>query len=613
MCLCNNVTPVADDNDPNKMTYQASSPDEVALVKFAVTLNMRLVGRTDKEIKLTDAADNTEEFEVLANFPFSSDTKRMGIILKNKKHGHIIYYLKGAENVMMRFVKDEYVNYIAENAENLATKGLRTLVLSQKLIPQDYFDKWNKEYEEAKTSMEDRQQKIADVVSKLENNMDFLCVTGVEDLLQDDVATTIDNLRNAGMKVWMLTGDKVETATCISISAGLKAKTHKIYTIKNDEIKSEAKNEEKPPENVLLSKFEEYKRKINIDPHLFIIDGDTLDLALKNCEKDFFETAMLAPSVVCCRCSPTQKRIIVKTIKKYTDARTAAVGDGGNDVAMIQEADVGIGIVGKEGLQASLAADYSIMEFRSLNMLLLWFGRIAYKNTSMMSNFIIHRGLIIAFNQFIFSCIFYFNPVPLYSGFLSFGYSTIFTSLPCICVLLDQDVNKNNVLTFPTLYKILLKGRELNLKSFLFWLFKSIFQAFIIMFGSIILFEDTIFLKIVTVTFTALIYLEVLNVYLEINKYHWFMGISFGATLLVYLLTIGLLNNYLDIYFIFEWGTFFKIPLIAVISWAPFFIGSFIKKKFFPETIEKLNQAKSLELKSEEKKEGKKEGTPEFD
>ena len=613
MCLCNNVTPVADDNDPNKMTYQASSPDEVALVKFAVTLNMRLVGRTDKEIKLTDAADNTEEFEVLANFPFSSDTKRMGIILKNKKHGHIIYYLKGAENVMMRFVKDEYVNYIAENAENLATKGLRTLVLSQKLIPQDYFDKWNKEYEEAKTSMEDRQQKIADVVSKLENNMDFLCVTGVEDLLQDDVATTIDNLRNAGMKVWMLTGDKVETATCISISAGLKAKTHKIYTIKNDEIKSEAKNEEKPPENVLLSKFEEYKRKINIDPHLFIIDGDTLDLALKNCEKDFFETAMLAPSVVCCRCSPTQKRIIVKTIKKYTDARTAAVGDGGNDVAMIQEADVGIGIVGKEGLQASLAADYSIMEFRSLNMLLLWFGRIAYKNTSMMSNFIIHRGLIIAFNQFIFSCIFYFNPVPLYSGFLSFGYSTIFTSLPCICVLLDQDVVKNNVLTFPTLYKILLKGRELNLKSFLFWLFKSIFQAFIIMFGSIILFEDTIFLKIVTVTFTALIYLEVLNVYLEINKFHWFMGISFFATLLVYLLTIGLLNNYLDIYFIFEWGTFFKIPLIAVISWAPFFIGSFIKKKFFPETIEKLNQAKSLELKSEEKKEGKKEGTPEFD
>ena len=604
MCLCNNVTPIVDDNDNSKMTYQASSPDEVALVKFAETLDMKLVARTDKLITIVDAAGNEEEFDVLANFPFSSDTKRMGIILKNRKHGHIIYYLKGAENVMMRFVKPDSVTTISEHAENLATKGLRTLVLTEKLISQEDFDEWNKEYEEAKTSMEDRQKKIAEVVSKLENNMEFLCVTGVEDLLQNDVATTIDNLRNAGMKVWMLTGDKVETATCISISAGLKAKMHKIYTIKNDEIKEEVRNDEKKTEiTVLLSKFDEYKRKISFDPHLFIIDGDTLDLALKNCEEDFFRTAMLAPSVVCCRCSPTQKRIIVHTIKKYTDARTAAVGDGGNDVAMIQEADVGIGIVGKEGLQASLAADYSILEFNYLNKLLLWFGRISYKNTAMMAKFIIHRGLIISFNQFIFSCIFYFNPVPLYSGFLSFGYSTIFTSLPCICVLLDQDVNKDNVLTFPTLYKLLLKGRELNLKNFLLWLFKSIFQAFIIMFGAILLFKDNIFLKIVTVTFTCLIYLEIFNVYLEINKYHWFMWVSFGSTLLVYLLTIGLLPNYLDIYFIFDLGTFFKIPLIAAVAWAPFFIVSKIKKWCFPEAIEKLNQAKSLELKTELKEE----------
>ena len=511
------------------------------------------------------------------------------------------------------------VGYINENSENLATKGLRTLVLTQKIIQEEEYNKWNEEYEEAKASMENRQQKISEVVSKLENNMDFLCVTGVEDLLQDQVATTIDNLRNAGMKVWMLTGDKVETATCISISAGLKAKTHKIYTIKNDEIKSAAseikeklrignfEGEEITNENMeakacakaLRNRFEEYKKKIIIDPHLFIIDGDTLDLALKNCEKDFFETAMQAPSVVCCRCSPTQKRIIVKTIKNYTEARTAAVGDGGNDVAMIQEADVGIGIVGKEGLQASLAADYSIKEFKSLNMLLLWFGRIAYKNTSMMSNFIIHRGLIIAFNQFIFSCIFYYNPIPLYSGLLTFGYSTVFTSLPCISVLLDQDVNKNNVLTFPTLYKLLLKGRELNFKSFLFWLFKSILQSTAIMFLAIAFFPENIYFKIVTVTFTALIYLEILNIYLSINKFHWFMGVSFGSTIAVYLLTIFLLKNYLDAYFLFEAETFFKIIPIALIAWLPFFIGTIIKKKFFPQTVEKINQVKNIELKND--------------
>ena len=344
MVLCNNVT-------PTETGYQASSPDEVALVKFADTLKMRLFHRTDKEIKIKNAIDNIEEFEVLANFPFSSDTKRMGIILKNKKYGHIIYYLKGAENVMMKFVKENYIGYIKENAENLATKGLRTLVLTQKIISEEEFDIWNKEYNEALVSMENRKENISKVVSKLENNMEFLCVTGVEDLLQDEVANTIDNLRNAGMKVWMLTGDKVETATCISISAGLKSKNQKIFTIRHDDLSNYGeKNNDEEKLNKLKSLFSEYNVKIKTDPHLFIIDGDSLDIALRNCEADFFNTAMKALSVVCCRCSPTQKRIIVKTIKKYTDARTAAVGDGGNDVAMIQEADVGIGIVGKEGL-----------------------------------------------------------------------------------------------------------------------------------------------------------------------------------------------------------------------------------------------------------------------
>ena len=584
MVLCNNVT-------PTETGYQASSPDEVALVKFADTLNMRLFHRTDKEIKMKDSADNIEEFEVLANFPFSSDTKRMGIILRNKKHGHIIYYLKGAENVMMKFVKKEYIGYIKENAENLATKGLRTLVLTQKIISKEDFEAWNREYQDATSSMENRKEKIAQTVSKLENNMDFLCVTGVEDLLQDDVANTIDNLRNAGMKVWMLTGDKVETATCISISAGIKAKNQKIFTITYDSLSDydDRDNTEKKLAK-LKELFEEYNKKIMHEPHLFIIDGDSLDLALKQCEKEFFTTAMKALSVVCCRCSPTQKRIIVKTIKKYTNARTAAVGDGGNDVAMIQEADVGIGIVGKEGLQASLAADYSIKEFKTLSGLLLWWGRIAYKNTSMVANFVIHRGLIISFNQFIFSLIFYYNAVALYNGMLCFGYSTIFTCTPSISILLDRDVDRENVLKFPTLYQVLLKGRELNFKNFLFWLFKSLFQSAVIMFGAVFMFEENIFLNIVTVSFTALIYLEILNVYMEINKCHKFMIFALLATFIVYTLTLFFLPSYLDVK-ILNFLVMVKIGILAVIAWVPFFIFSKVKKRFFPQTIEKLNQS----------------------
>ena len=383
----------------------------------------------------------------------------------------------------------------------------------------------------------------------------------------------------------MLTGDKVETATCISISAGLKAKNHKIFTLKLDEIKSDY--EEQTISN-LKDKFKEYNNIISVEPHILIIDGELLDLSLKNCEKEFFETAKNAPSVACCRCSPTQKRIVVKTIKKYINARTAAVGDGGNDVAMIQEADVGIGIVGKEGLQASLAADYSIKEFKSLNILLLWWGRMAYKNTSTMANFVIHRGLIISINQFIFSLMFYYNAVALYNGMLSLGYSTIYTCLPSISVLLDQDIDKENVLKFPTLYKILLKGRELNLKNFLWWFFKSVVQSGVIMIGSLVLFGDHLFLKIVTVSFTALIYLEILNVYMEINKFHRFMWFSLISTFIVYTLSLWLLPNVLDISYVFVADVFWRILFISIVAWAPFYIGNRVKKWLFPQEIEKL-------------------------
>ena len=590
MLLCNNVTPIIDEKDHEKITYQASSPDEIALVKFAETLNMKLINRTDKTLKIKDAAGNIEEFEVLANFPFSSERKRMGIILKNKKHKNIIFYLKGAENVMRNFSKEEYIGYINENAENLAVKGLRTLVLTQKLLNEEEFENWYKEYKEAITSMENRKEKIAEAISKLEYDMEFLCVTGVEDLLQDEVATTIENLRNAGMKIWMLTGDKVETATCISISAGIKGKNQKIFTVKYDDISSDDKSEVL---SNLKIKFKEYNNKNNVEPHIFIIDGELLDLALKNCEADFFETTKNSPSVVCCRCSPTQKRIVVKSIKKYIkNARTAAVGDGGNDVAMIQEADVGIGIVGKEGLQASLAADYSIKEFKSLNILLLWWGRLAYKNTSTLANFVIHKGLIISFNQFIFSMMFYFNAVPLYNGMLSLGYSTVFTCLPAISILLDQDIDKENVLKFPNLYKVLLKGRELNLKNFLWWFFKSAVQSGIIMLGSMILFKEHLFLKIITVTFTALIYLEILNVYMEINKFHKFMIVALILTWAVYTLSLWIFPHVLDISYVFEFSTIWRILLISFLSWAPFYITNRLKKLLFPKEIEKLKSKK---------------------
>jgi phospholipid-translocating ATPase len=600
MALCNNVTPIQEVSSTGEhiITYQASSPDEVALVKFAEKLKMRLIYRSDKEVKIKNANDVVEEYEILAIFPFSSDTKRMGTIVRNKKHGNIIFYMKGAENVIEKFVKEEYKGYIRENAENLASVGLRTLVLTQKILSDEFYQSWAREYNEALTSMENRKEKVASVVHKLEGNMDFLCVTGVEDLLQEDVDTTIENLRNAGIKIWMLTGDKVETATCISISAGLKSKSQRLFFIRSDkESSSSHSSYHKEALNEKIMEGLEKFRNMEKNSHVLIIDGDSLEIALSNYEEHFFKIAMDAPSVVCCRCSPTQKSRIVKTMKKYANMkRTCAIGDGGNDVAMIQEADVGIGIVGKEGLQASLAADYSITKFKHLNLLILWFGRLSYKNTATISKFVIHRGLIISLIQFIFSIIFYCSAVPIYNGMLILGYSTVYTNFPVISLLLDRDTKLKNVMKFPDLYKSLLKGRELSIKSFLWWVWKSLFQASVIMIGSILLFGESLYLKVATITFTCLIFAELLNVYSEIKNFQRLMLFSLAGTLLVYILSLILLKEILDVYYIFDIISLAKILFLTAISWLPFFTYEKFRSYLFPEAHEKLNLIQEIKV-----------------
>jgi len=178
LVLSNNVTPIK--GDDNKYIYEASSPDEIALVQLADSLKMQLIYRSDKMIIVKNANDYEEKYEILANFPFSSESKRMGIILRNIDHGHIVFYLKGAEVVIEQFVKPEYKSYIKENCEVLASSGLRTLVLTQKLLTEEMYNDWLKLYEEALLSMEDRKEKVKSAISLLENSMDFLCVTGVE-------------------------------------------------------------------------------------------------------------------------------------------------------------------------------------------------------------------------------------------------------------------------------------------------------------------------------------------------------------------------------------------------------------------------------------------------
>lgn len=337
----------------------------------------------------------------------------------------IIFYLKGADSIMNPRIQEYSRAWIMEECENLALSGLRTLVIAQKLIKKEDYDSWLKDYNEAQASMEKRAEKTREVVDRLEKDMELLGVTGVEDKLQVDIGITIELCRKAGIAVWMLTGDKVETACCIAISAGFKRTTENFFKIIDCKDPHDLQNTLNDFDNLLVSG----------EPVVLVIDGSSLGLALEHMSHLFFQTATKAGTVICCRCSPTQKALVTEGIKLTTGKKTLGIGDGGNDVGMIQKADVGVGIVGKEGKQAALASDFSILQFKDLVVLLLWHGRNAYKRTAVMANFVIHRGMVISVIQYIFQLIYYGVSIPIYNGWLMLGYSTLYTCFPVFALV----------------------------------------------------------------------------------------------------------------------------------------------------------------------------------
>ncbi|KAF8922857.1 putative aminophospholipid-translocase, partial [Dissophora ornata] len=320
-----------------------------------------------------------------------------------------------------------------------------------------------------------------------------------------------------------------------------------------------------------------------------VIDGESIQFYLDNLKESFITTTVQLPAVVCCRCSPTQKADIARLIKQYTKKRICCIGDGGNDVSMIQQADVGVGIVGKEGIQASLAADFSVNQFSYLTRLLLWHGRNSYKRSAKLSQFVIHRGLIISVMQAVFSAMFYFAPIALFQGWLIVGYTTLYTFAPVFSLVLDLDSAEDVVLIYPELYKDLRKGRSLSYKTFFNWLWISVYQGGMIMVLSILLHENQ-FVNIVSISFTALILNELLMVALEIETWNLLMILSEIVTLIIYGGSMAYLPTYFDLDFILTITFFEKLVVITIASAIPLFAIKEIRKYCAPTIHARLQR-----------------------
>ncbi|TGO49383.1 hypothetical protein BOTNAR_0433g00020 [Botryotinia narcissicola] len=586
LALCHNVTPTIEEiNGQDVTSYQASSPDEIAIVKWTEAVGLRLIHRDRKGMLLqsVDTGRSVVRVRILEVFPFTSEGKRMGIIVQfldgsetsstsNLEAGEIWFYQKGADTVMTSIVAAN--DWLDEETANMAREGLRTLVVGRKKMSVQNYKDFSQSYKEASVSISSRDTGMARVVSHfLKKDLELLGVTGVEDKLQKDVKPSLELLRNAGIKIWMLTGDKVETARCVAVSAKLVARGQYIHTI------------------------DKLRRKDNAQDHLdflrgktdacLLIDGESLALLLTHFRTEFISLAVLLPAVVACRCSPTQKADVAKLIREYTKKRVCCIGDGGNDVSMIQAADVGVGIVGKEGRQASLAADFSIEQFCHLTKLLVWHGRNSYKQSAKLAQFVIHRGLIISVAQTMYSIAIKFEPEGLYKDWLLVGYATVYTMAPVFSLVLDKDVDEDLANLYPELYKELTSGSSLSYRTFFVWVFVSIYQGGMIQGLSQILTEvDRP--RMVAVSFTVLVLNELTMVAFEITTWHPVMIVSLIGTGLLYLGSIPFLGGYFDLSFVVTWGFVWRVAAISAISLIPPYAGKLIRRTIKPPSYRKV-------------------------
>ncbi|ELQ74745.1 P-type ATPase (P-ATPase) Superfamily [Trachipleistophora hominis] len=545
LAVCHNVTPVEEDG---KHSYQASSPDEIAIVQWCEAVGVLLEKRTKDNVEIRILEDTVKRYAILHVFPFTSDTKRMGVLLRDEDTDEVLFVLKGADMVMRTIV--ERNDWLDEEVDNMAREGLRTLVIGMKRLSTEEHEEFEAAFRQANLAINNRNEEVQRVVCSLERNLKLLGLTGVEDKLQENVNQSLENLRNAGVKIWMLTGDKVETAISISISSRLFLKRNR-YEVLQVTSREDAWQQ--------LSMVKE--KMINY----VIIDGSSLQIMIDNFMSEFIKFAATLDAVVCCRCTPTQKALVARNLRMLTSHRVACIGDGGNDVSMITEANVGIGIVGKEGNQASLAADFSILKFSDVTTLFFWHGRNCYKGTAKLIQFIIHRGTIISVMQGIFSAVFLFSPIALYQGFIMVGYVCVYTMCPMWCIILDRDVSKVNCFKYPELYKEMVHTKILSARSFASWNLISFYQGSVIMIATFFMFKHEL-LSIVSITFSCLVINELLVVLLMVSSINRWMILSQVVSLVAYVLSFIFLRDELRLppdikYFM---GSIALISLIAI-------------------------------------------------
>uniref|UniRef100_A0AAZ3SGV7 Phospholipid-transporting ATPase n=1 Tax=Oncorhynchus tshawytscha TaxID=74940 RepID=A0AAZ3SGV7_ONCTS len=438
------------------LVYQAASPDEGALVTAARNFGFVFLSRTQDTITISEM-DQEMTYEVLALLDFNSDRKRMSIILRFPD-GRIRLYCKGADTVIYeRLSPNSRHKEVTQTALDIfANQTLRTLCLCYKDISKQEFDAWAKKHKDASVAMGNREAALDQVYEQIENNFMMIGATAIEDKLQDGVPATIAKLAKADIKIWVLTGDKKETAENIGYSCELLTDDMQIHY--GDDIKPASATPQDSTQPI--DDWEKESRQV-----------------------DFVNMACECEAVICCRVTPKQKANVVSLVKKYKKAVTLSIGDGANDVNMIKTADIGVGISGQEGMQAVMSSDYAFAQFRYLERLLLVHGRWSYIRMCKFLRYFFFKNFAFTLVHFWYSFFNGFSAQVAYEDWFITLYNVMYSSLPVLLVgLLDQDVNDKLSRKFPKLYLPGQQGALFNYKNFFISLFHGIFTSLVVFF-----------------------------------------------------------------------------------------------------------------------------------
>lgn len=376
-----------------------------------------------------------------------------------------------------------------QHINDFATEGLRTLLYGFRYIDDDEYNAWKKLYLDASTSLVDRQEKVESVGSMLERDLELAGATAIEDKLQRGVPETIDKLRRAGIHIFMLTGDKLQTAINIGHSARM-IKDYSTITVLDHSSDM----------NIIGQKLAAAILEINRGPvahSAVVVDGQTLGRieADSTMKELFFELAVLVDTVICARASPSNKASLVHAIRKRVKgAITLAIGDGANDIAMIQEAHVGIGITGKEGLQAARTSDYSIAQFRFLLRLLLVHGRWNYIRTCKYTLGTFWKEFLFYLTQALYQRWVGYTGTSLYESASLSMFNTLFTSLPVIFMgIFEKDLTATTLLAAPELYSFGHRNGGFSIRIYAGWIFMASSEAMVTYFIMLGLYGKAIF------------------------------------------------------------------------------------------------------------------------